>query len=177
MRIVFLVASIVLVVLCSCVDITQIRQPDSVGTGQAFEVNLGCSYTMTEEDQGEVSDIDYWGVLAILIPDDWKVINTGYSGSNSGSFTEDSKVEAVVQLDYPAKQGYHWVAYRTFDSVKVNPEAKELIYDVKIKLQAGKTKGEFQPNYMVGVSEVPDIKSTSITWGDTTVEVPKITVK
>jgi hypothetical protein len=177
MRILLTLSAITLIMLCSCVDITQIRQPDSVGAGQAFDVNLGCSYTMSEDDQGDVSGVDYWGILAIQIPDDWKVVNTGYSGSNSGSFTEDSKVLAVVQLDYPAKEGYHWVAYHTFDSVQVKPEAKELIYDVKIKLQAGTTKGEFQPDYKIGVSEVPDIKSTSITWGETTVEVPKITVK
>ena len=176
MRVLLMLSAIVLVALCSCINITQIRQPDKVGTGQAFDVNLGCSYTLSEED-GDVSGVDYWGVLAIQIPDDWKVVNTLYSGSTSGSFTENANTLAVLQLDYPAKEGYHWVAYRTFDAVKVAPDAKELKYDVKIKLQAGKTAGEFQPDYKVGVSEVPDIKSTSITWGENTVEVPKITVQ
>jgi len=177
MRILFILLSIALFVLCSCIDITQIRQPSEVGAGQLFDVNLGCSYTMDESDEGDISGVDYWGVLAIQIPDDWKVINTGFSGSNSGSFTESDKVMAVVQLDYPAKEGYHWVAYRTFDAVKIDPKVEQLKYDVKIKLQAGKITGEFQPDYKVGVSQEPEIKSTSITWGETTVEVPKITVK
>lgn len=176
MRILMMLLLVAIIVLCSCVDITNIRQPKEVGTGQAFDVNLDCSYTVSDDD-GDISGVDYWGVLAIQIPDDWKVINTLYSGSSGGSFTENANALAVVQLDYPAQAGYHWVAYRTFDAVQVAPDAKELKYDVKIKLQAGKGKGEFQPDYKIGVSEEPEIKSTSITWGETTVTVPTIMVK
>lgn len=68
-----LVLAVSILLVCSCFTILRIEQPETAPVGGQISVYL--------EVQTQVKDVNpHYGIVGLLIPDDWKVDSVYYSG-------------------------------------------------------------------------------------------------
>jgi len=148
------VLAIVLPLLSGCFTILEVDQPESVDAGGDVEVYLSVRTEDTDENA-------HYGIIGLLIPDDWTVNLVTYSGDfgpDTCSFLDPDSIDSdpggqvdywtdSLEVHYPSGDDMQWVVYQAN-----TPYASSLdtgYVDVEISMTAGNTTGSFNIGYFV----------------------------
>jgi len=162
MRLTILIALAFLSFFLCCVNIEKIEQPDSVKAGDGFKVKITGAIGDTSNSEGQ----KYYGIIGILVPDDWKVSEVKYSNSVKGEMVRKERLMTALDLEYPTPEGYVWYGFISPDVHDITKEMSNTKVAVEIKLIAGKEKGTYNLDYRLGACTNPDIIASDLIWGE-----------
>lgn len=146
--------AIVLPLLSACFTILEVDQPATVAINAPIEVTLQVRTEGTDANA-------HYGILGLLIPNDWKVDLVTYSGDfgpDTCSFLHPDSVDGdpggqvdfwtdSLEARFPSGEDMMWVVYQANTPYASNLDTGYL--DVVIKMTTGATTGNFNLAYFV----------------------------
>jgi len=155
-----LVLVTILLLLSSCI-ITSVEQPETADAGETISVVLEFHTIYADENP-------HYGILGLLIPDDWTVESVTYDGdfgSGTASFLHPDSADGdpggeyeywadSLELHFPSLENMHWEVYQSDESHVVEFDTSWA--DVNIEMTVGETGGTYNIGYFVanGASEI-----------------------
>ncbi len=152
----FLVAffAFVLPLLSACFTILEVDQPATVAPNASIEVALQVRTESTDANP-------HYGILGLLIPNDWTVDLVTYSGDfgpDTCSFLHPDSIDGdpggqvdfwadSLEARFPSGDDMMWVVYQANTPYASNLDTGYV--DVVIKMTAGATTGKFNIGYFV----------------------------
>ncbi len=100
-KVIFLIL-LSLCLLSGCLKVTDVIQP--------YCVDSYAEFTVIMKTENSVDDTARPG-FAVLLPDDWQVLECTYSGAHSGNCTVSSGFKGFMDLVDPPGAGEKWAAY------------------------------------------------------------------
>jgi len=139
-----------LLTLNSC-QFTEIEQPSTATAGETITINVQIETSSSEANKK-------WGLLGIMIPDDWTVNSVNYTGDfgdgtthNLPSTQADKYPSAVdygwvdsMEVLYPSGDLMQWVAFESDSGFTWSTTS---YIDVAINLTVGNTNGSYDLGY------------------------------
>jgi hypothetical protein len=162
MRLIILIAIALLLSFLCCVNIEKIDQPESVKAGDVFKVTITGAIGDTSNSEGQ----QYYGILGVLVPKDWKVSDVKYSNSVNGEMVQKDRLSMAIDLEYPAPDGYVWYGFITRDVCSITKEMTNTKVVLDFKIMAGKKKGTYNIDYRLGACTKPEIIASDLIWGE-----------
>jgi len=152
----FLVAffSIILPLLSGCFTILEVDQPATVATNSPIEVKLQVRTDGTDTNP-------HYGILGLLIPNDWTVNLVTYSGGfgpDTCSFLHPDSIDGdpggqvdfwtdSLEAHFPSGDDMMWVVYQANTPYASNLDTGYV--DVVIQMSSGAMIGKFNIGYFV----------------------------
>jgi len=139
-----------LLTLNSC-QFTEIDQPSTVTAGASITINVQIETSSSDANKK-------WGLLGIMIPDDWTVNSVNYTGDFGDGTTHflpsdssDKYPSAVdqgwadsIEARYPSGDLMHWAVYESDSGYTWSATS---YIDVAINLTVGNTNGSYDLGY------------------------------
>lgn len=147
-------AIIVAVVLTGCFVIVLVNQPSTAQGGEQITT------TITVSVEGTSDTNPHYGIVGILIPNDWSIDSVYFTGGYTDYMTflhpDSSDAEPGGQVDfwtdslegrYPSGDDYMWVVYQSSQSHTVLVDTVDVT--LSIMMTTGLTQGDFNLGYFV----------------------------
>lgn len=130
--------------LTSSCKITGIIYPTEAGKGEVIEIIINVTDEMVPEPNA------HKGLLGILIPEDWEVLDGQYSfDNNAGSFEINNDWVDSIEVTYPAQDfgdGYKWMALVSDIGYAYN---QPINIEATIHIRTGNTDGCYDLAFLV----------------------------
>jgi len=148
------VVVVLIAVLSSCFTILSVDQPTSVGVGETISVALEVRTEGTDENA-------HYGIIGLLIPNDWTVNSVSYSGDfgpDEASFLHPDSIDGdpggqvdywtdSLETRYPSGDDMQWVVYQA--NTPYSSALDTGYIDVDVEMIVGNTAGTYNIGYFV----------------------------
>jgi len=147
-------AIMVMVILAGCFVITLVNQPSTAQGGEQITA------TLTVSVEGTSDANPHYGILGVLVPNDWTVDSVYFSGGYTDYMTylhpDSSDAEPggavdfwedALEANYPSGDDYMWIVYQSSQPHAVLEDTVDVT--VNILMTAGLTQGDFNLGYFV----------------------------
>jgi hypothetical protein len=149
------IAAVVLaVILTGCFIIVLVNQPSTAQGGEQITT------TITVSVEGTSDTNPHYGIVGILMPNDWSIDSVYFTGGYTDYMTflhpDSSDAEPGGQVDfwtdslegrYPSGDDYMWIVYQSSQSHAVLVDTVDVT--LSIKMTTGLTEGDFNLGYFV----------------------------
>lgn len=145
--------SLMMVFLTSCFTIHEVKQPAVVGAESSFDVVLKMS-TNAEDTNPK------YGILGLLIPNDWTVDNVVFEGDYAGvgEFLHPDSAdgnpggavdywEPAIESQYPSGADMQWVVYQADTAYTAGTDTA--FFDVHVTFTTSATLGDYNLSYLI----------------------------
>lgn len=135
----------VTILSASCIKIVDVVQPLEISAGSTFEVML-----LVRADVSARADGPVFGILGVSLPEGVDVKEATFRGAAKGKLRRLEGVNAGALGERPS---YEWAFFRTADGYETSVLSGG-VFDVKLKIKAGKATGDYRFAYAAAVVPV-----------------------
>ncbi len=149
----FVLAFLVSITLVGCFKILSVTQDSAVSTGSTITT------TVTVAVEGTSDPNPHYGIVGLLIPNDWVIDSVYFSGGYTGYCTylpaavPDSEHGNVdywtdsLEARYPSGPNMKWMVFQSDSSHQVKTDTVDV--SLTVKMTVGQTEGKFNLGYFV----------------------------
>ncbi|MDZ7414281.1 MAG: hypothetical protein ONB15_12215, partial [candidate division KSB1 bacterium] len=150
-----LVASALLALVSSCLEIDQVQQPSLVAPGDTLTVTLQIHSQDTDPNPHAV-------FVTALVPNGWDAIGATYHSQKygSGEFVLSQYWADSCEVVHPSGPEYKWVGFLTPRAFLANENRIDAT--IVLRLKVGQQTGEYKLAYTLG----EDALGYDTSWGD-----------
>lgn len=145
----------VTILSASCIKIVDVVQPLEVRTGSTFEVML-----LVRADVSARADGPVFGILGVSLPEGVDVKEATFRGAAKGKLR---RLDGVNAGPLGGRPGNEWTFFRTHDDYESSVLSGG-VFDVKLKIKAGKEAGDYRFAYAAAVVPVGQGGDPDVSW-------------